>query len=120
MRAHSASVSLGVILLAAASLPARAQDTPPAPAPAPAPATTAAAAPSPDLQAAKDAFKQGQWQNALDAALKSLAAQPKDLESLYIAGASERQTGKLADAEGHLKTLVEASPSFPLAHFQLG
>jgi tetratricopeptide (TPR) repeat protein len=49
-----------------------------------------------------------------------LEAQPKDLEALYIAGVSERQTNRLVDGEGHLKTLVETSPIFPLAHFQLG
>jgi tetratricopeptide (TPR) repeat protein len=72
------------------------------------------------LQLAKDAFKKGVWADANDAALKVLEIQPKNLESLYIAGASERQLNQLTEAEGHLKTLVEASPLFPLSHFQLG
>lgn len=72
------------------------------------------------LQQAKDAFKKGAWQEALEAATTVLQSQPKNLEALYIAGTSERQTNQLAGAEGHLKTLVEASPIFPLAHFQLG
>lgn len=71
-------------------------------------------------QQAKDAFKKGAWQEAGDAAAVVLAAAPKDLEALYIAGASERQTNRLAEAEGHLRTLVETSPVFPLGHFQLG
>ena len=85
---------------------------------APPPALSEAAAAA--LQQAKDAFKKGAWQEALDAAVKVLESQPRNLESLYIAGTSERQTNRLAEAEGHLKTLVEASPIFPLAHFQLG
>jgi tetratricopeptide (TPR) repeat protein len=103
---------------AAVIVPAAAQDaTPPPPPPA------AAGAPSADpavLQAAKDAFKKGSWGEADEAALKVLEADPKQLEALYIAGASERQTGSLAAAETHLRTLVEASPNFPLSNFQLG
>ncbi len=124
---------VALALLAAISSPAHSQGTPPAP-PAP-PATPAPAAPAVEgapappadpnavavpLQSAKDAFKKGAWQEALDAAATVLAAQPKHLEALYIAGASERQTNRLEDAAGHLKTLVETSPIFPLAHFQLG
>jgi len=110
------------LLLAAIASPASAQETPPPPPAAPPPAGDAAAAPDPAADArqeAKDAFKKGSWQEAGDAAAKVLAIQPKDLEALYIAGASERQTNRLADAEGHLRTLVEASPLFPLSHFQL-
>lgn len=132
-----------LLLLAAAST-SPAQDAPP-PTPAPVPAPAAPSTPAPPqpaaepaatapavppaplseaaaaaLQQAKDAFKKGAWQEARDAALIVLESQPKNLESLYIAGTSERQTSKLEDAERHLKTLVEASPIFPLAHFQLG
>lgn len=114
-------------LVAAAGGPLSAQETPPPvppPAPEPAPAASPAGEAAPDpavaaLQDAKDAFKKGSWQPALDAALKALETQPKNLEALYIAGACERQVNKLADAEGHLKTLVETSPIFPLGHFQL-
>jgi tetratricopeptide (TPR) repeat protein len=116
----------------AAAIPVVAQDAPP-PAPTPAPATgtepAAAAAPAAPaaltdagaaaLQEAKDAFKKGAWADAIPAALKVIAEQPKNLEALYIAGTAERQTADLAAAEGHLKTLVEASPIFPLGHFQL-
>jgi tetratricopeptide (TPR) repeat protein len=129
--------TVGLALLAVAVSLALGQDAPtptPTPAPATAPATAPAAdaAPAPAtppaesgpeaaaLQEAKDAFKKGSWQDARDAALRVLATQPKDLDALYIAGASERQTGKLADSEGHLRTLLEVSPIFPLAHFQLG
>ena len=123
--------TVGLALLAATSSWALGQDAPPSPAPSPAPQAAPAVEGAPAvpptepnqasvaLQQAKDAFKKGAWQEALDAALKVLAAQPKDLEALYIAGASERQTNRLAEAAGHLKTLVETSPSFPLAHFQL-
>jgi tetratricopeptide (TPR) repeat protein len=113
----------GLIAAVAALSPLAAQEAPPAASPAPAPAAAAApadATANPALQDAKDAFKKGAWQDAETAALKVLETAPKDLESLYIAGASERQLVKLADAEGHLKTLVETSPIFPLAHFQLG
>lgn len=72
------------------------------------------------LQQAKVAFKAGKWQDALDAAQKVLAEQPKNWDALYIAGACERQNNDLAAAYGHLKTLVEDSPRFPFAHFQLG
>jgi tetratricopeptide (TPR) repeat protein len=72
------------------------------------------------LQQAKDAFKKGSWQEAREAAAIVLQSHPTNLEALYIAGTSERQNGLLPDAEGHLKTLVEASPNFPLSHFQLG
>jgi tetratricopeptide (TPR) repeat protein len=91
-----------------------AAETPAAP---PAALSEAAAA---ALQQAKEAFKKGAWQDALVAATTVLESQPKNLESLYIAGTSERQTNRLGEAAGHLKTLVEASPIFPLAHFQLG
>lgn len=106
---HSFPAAVLVLAAAGASL-ALGQDAPPAE-----PNPTAVA-----LQEAKDAFKKGSWQEALDAANRVLALQPKDLESLYIAGASERQTSRLTDAQGHLTALVETSPNFPLAHFQLG
>jgi len=117
------------LALVAAASSALAQETPPPAAPTPPAPPAAEAAPAPPVevdpavdtarQAAKDAFKKGAWQEAGDAALTVLQAQPKDLEALYIAGASERQTNRLTEAEAHLRTLVEASPQFPLAHFQL-
>jgi len=126
-----AAVTLA-LLIAADSL-TRAQDTPPPTPPTPpvvtdAPAVVNAPVPPPALSEAalaalaqaKDAFKKGAWQEAREAATTVLQSQPTNLEALYIAGTSERQTGLLADAEGHLKTLVETSPIFPLAHFQLG
>jgi tetratricopeptide (TPR) repeat protein len=95
----------------------RAQE-PPAPAPPP---QAAPAAPSPAaLQEAKDAFKKGSCPEALDASLRVLQEQPKNLEALYIAGACERQLNQLDAAKGHLDTLLEASPNFPLVYFQLG
>jgi tetratricopeptide (TPR) repeat protein len=115
--------ALCLVVLAAAASEALGQEaTPPPPA---AEGTPAALPAEPDpavlaLQQAKDAFKKGAWQEALEAVAKVLPSQPKNLEALYIAGASERQTSRLAEAEGHLKTLVETSPNFPLAHFQLG
>jgi tetratricopeptide (TPR) repeat protein len=116
---------VALALFAAVSPWARAQDTPTTPvppaapeAPAPPPADPNATAAA--LQQAKDAFKKGAWQEARDAAATVLEAQPKHLEALYIAGASERQTNRLPEAEDHLKTLVETSPVFPLAHFQYG
>jgi tetratricopeptide (TPR) repeat protein len=74
----------------------------------------------PALDRAKDAFKQGAWEDALDAATTLLRAQPDNLDALYIVGASERQLKRLSSAEGHLRTLIGASPRFPFAHFQLG
>ena len=103
-----------------------AQETPPpappaeAPAPAPAPAPAAADPAVAALATAKEAFKKGSCPEALEASLKVLETQAANLEALYIAGACERQTNKLAEAEGHLKALLTASPQFPLAHFQLG
>jgi tetratricopeptide (TPR) repeat protein len=133
---HRFSAALLLLFVSGASL-AFGQDAPP-PEPTPAPAPTPASPPAPAgdvttpappaepnpaaaaaLQQAKDAFKKGAWQDAQDAALKALALDPKDTESLYIAGASERQLGHLVSAEGHLRTLVDVSPAFPLSHFQL-
>jgi tetratricopeptide (TPR) repeat protein len=118
-----------VVVLAALGLRAFGQETPPPP-PPPTPAPAEEGAPptppaEPDvaaiaLQDAKIAFKQGIWPAALTAATKTLETQPKNLEALYIAGTSARQTNRLADADGYLKTLVEESPTFPLAHFQWG
>lgn len=108
-----AASSSGVLCQETTPPPPAAEGTPAAPPAEPDPAVLA-------LQQAKDAFKKGDWQEALEAVAKVLPSQPKNLEALYIAGASERQTNRLAEAEGHLKTLVEASPNFPLAHFQLG
>ncbi len=71
------------------------------------------------MQQSKDAFKTGAWPDALAAALTVLQSQSTHLEALYIAGTSERQLNQLTEAEGHLKTLVEVSPIFPLSHFQL-
>jgi tetratricopeptide (TPR) repeat protein len=118
--------AVGLALVAIVGSRALAQETPPTPPTPPPPAAPVAPAPPPAdpnasaaaLQQAKDAFKTGAWSEARDAALVVLAAQPKQLEALYIAGTSERQTNRLPDAEEHLKTLVEASPIFPLAHFQ--
>jgi len=119
-------VAVFCLALLAATITAAQEPPPPTP-PPPAAAEAPAAVPSePDpavlaaRQQAKDAFKKGSWQEAGDAALIVLQALPKDLEALYIAGASERQTNRLTEAEGHLRTLVEASPIFPLGHFQLG
>ena len=95
----------------------RSQEPPP---PAAAPAAPAPAAPPAALQEAKDAFKKGACPEALDAALRVLQEQPKHLEGLYIAGACERQLNQLDAAKQHLDTLIEASPNFPLVHFQLG
>ena len=104
-----------------------AQDAPPPPPPPPPAVAEAPAAPPAMSEAAvaalaqaKDAFKKGVWQEAREAAATVLQSQPANLEALYIAGTSERQNGLLAEAKGHLKTLVETSPLFPLAHFQLG
>ena len=101
---------------------------PPVPPPTPAAETPPVATPPPAepnpaalvVQQAKDAYKKGAWQDALEAALKALQLQPKDFDGLYIAGVSERQLNRLADAEGHLKSLTEASPKYQLSHFQLG
>jgi predicted Zn-dependent protease len=53
-------------------------------------------------------------------AKRVLAVDPKQLEALYIAGSSSRRLNDLTAAEPFLKTLVEASPKFPLSHFELG
>jgi len=102
---------------------ALAQEPPPAP-PAQVPppqAVPAPAVPPPAALAdAKEAFRKGTCPEALDAALKVLAEQPKNLEGLYIAGACERQLNQLDAAKTHLETLLETSPNFPLVHFQLG
>ncbi len=116
-----AAVALAV-LGAACSL-TLGQEAPPPPPAAEAVAAVPLHEPDPAvvaLQQAKDAFKKGLWAEAHEAAAKTLASQPKDLEALYIVGACERQSNRLVDAEAHLKTLIDASPLFPLAHFQLG
>ncbi len=105
--------ALTLALLVALASRTFAQD---APAPPPPLSEEAAAA----LKQSKEAFKKGSWQEAREAAAIVLQSQPVNLEALYIAGTSERQNALLTEAEGHLKTLVDASPLFPLAHFQLG
>jgi tetratricopeptide (TPR) repeat protein len=122
-------------LVALASVLAQDAQTPPAASPPPAGDAgalapgTPAAPPAPAalsetgaaaLQRAKDAFKTGSWPEALAAATEVLGEQPKNLDALYIAGASERQTALYPAAEGHLKALIDTSPNFPLAHYQLG
>jgi tetratricopeptide (TPR) repeat protein len=117
-------LAAAVILLAVTARPAaRAQEAPPASPPAPAAPETPAVPPpdtSAELQQAKDAFKKGTWVEAADAAKRVLAVDPKQLEALYIAGSSSRRLNDLTAAEPFLKTLVEASPKFPLSHFELG
>jgi len=115
-------LSAVVLATSVVSFAVVAQEAPPTPPAAP-PAAPAGAAADPAvaaLAAAKEAFKKGNCPEALEASLKVLETQATNLEALYIAGACERQTNKLAEAEGHLKTLLTASPQFPLAHFQLG
>lgn len=126
-RRSALALAAALASLALAPL-AIAQETPPPPVPPPNPATPPAAPAPPaapsgaaaeSLQLAKDSFKQGKWSDADAAALKAIEADPKNLEALYIAGASERQLAQLGPAADHLKVLVDASPEFPLAHFQL-
>lgn len=116
----NAQRALAAISLALAFGVARAQEAPPEPAPPAAPPAPAAAAPPAALQEAKDAFRKGSCPEALDAALRVLQEQPKNLEGLYIAGACERQLNQLDAAQQHLQTLLEAQPNFPLVYFQLG
>jgi tetratricopeptide (TPR) repeat protein len=105
-------VAVALAVLGAACSMTLGQESPPPPT-EPDPAVVA-------LQQAKEAFKKGLWPEAQEAAAKTLASQPKNLEALYIVGACERQSNHLADAEAHLRTLIDASPLFPLSHFQLG
>ncbi|HVQ35347.1 MAG TPA: tetratricopeptide repeat protein [Candidatus Bathyarchaeia archaeon] len=112
------ALALGAAAASAQEPPAQ---EPPAQAPAPTPPPQPGAAPPPAALAdAKEAFRKGSCPEALDAALKVLAEQPKNLEGLYIAGACERQLNQLDAAKTHLETLLETSPIFPLVHFQLG
>jgi len=124
VRPFARSIVIAFGAVAASTGVVFAQDAPPPPETPPAPVAAAPAAAAPidaaALQAAKDAFKKGSWAEAGEAAVKVLEGDPKHLEALYIAGASERQTGNLAAAESHLRTLTAASPNFPLSNFQLG
>jgi tetratricopeptide (TPR) repeat protein len=118
----------------ALAVPAFAQGAPPpAPPTAPAPPPAAASAPAAPaapaalteagaaaLQQAKEAYRGNRFPEALEAALKVLAEQPKHPEGLYIAGACERQANQLEPAGEHLQTLLDAVPNFKFAHFQLG
>jgi len=114
-------VKLAAALVPLALASALLAQEPPAQAPAPTPPPQPGAAPPPAALAdAKEAFRKGSCPEALDAALKALAEQPKNLEGLYIAGACERQLNQLDAAKTHLETLLEAQPNFPLVHFQLG
>jgi tetratricopeptide (TPR) repeat protein len=110
MISTSRIAAVALALSWAAAFGAFAQDAQP-----PQPETNLAA-----LEQAKNAFKQGVWKDASAAAASVLEAQPDNPDALYIAGASERLTNRVDDAEGHLKALVESSPRFPLAHFQFG
>jgi tetratricopeptide (TPR) repeat protein len=118
-------LAAGLFAIALSSaLASMAQEPPPPPPPSTPPAEgTPAAAPAPataeELQQAKDAFKKGTWSEASDAAKRVLAIDPKQLEALYIAGSSSRRLGDLESAATYLKTLVDASPKFPLSHFEL-
>ncbi len=93
----------------------------PAPPAQPAQAQPAEAAPAdPVLEAAKDAFKKGDYQAALDNSKKVLEGKPEDLEALYIAGVSSLRLGQYDPADTYLNKLLQLEPRMPNIYFHLG
>ena len=74
----------------------------------------------PDLDAALESFKKGNYQGALDSARKVLDFEPNELNCLYIAGVSGVRLGRLVEAEGFLTKLLELEPNYPNVYFHLG
>jgi TonB family protein len=87
----------------------------------PAEAQPPEAAPTdPVLEAAKEAFRKGDYQAALDNTTKVLAGRPEDIEALYIAGVSSLRLGQYDSADTHLNKLLQVEPRMPNVFFHLG
>jgi TonB family protein len=80
-----------------------------------------AAQEAPDhLSLARDAFKNGDYEKALESADAALMAEPDQATAQYIAGTALLRLGRLGEAEERLKALLELAPTFPGLQFQLG
>ncbi|MBZ5638584.1 MAG: TonB family protein [Acidobacteriia bacterium] len=137
MRPNS-TVLLAVFLVACAGAlaqtPATPPDQPPAPPqpaqtvpaqpaqPAQAQAAPAAPAQPPDpvLEAAKEAFRKGDYQTAVDSSKKVLEGKPEDFDAMYIAGVSSLRLGQFDPAEGYFNKLLQLEPRYPNVFFHLG
>jgi TonB family protein len=76
--------------------------------------------PDPVLEAAKEAFRKGEYQAALDSATKVLEGKSEDLEALYVAGVSALRLGDLNAGDAHLNKLLQLEPRMPNIFFHLG
>lgn len=76
--------------------------------------------PNPDLDAALESFRKGDYGGALESARKVLASDPGELNALYIAGVASVRLGRLAEAKGFLTKLLELEPAYPNVYFHLG
>lgn len=76
--------------------------------------------PDPVLEAAKESFKKGEYQAALESATKVLAGKPEDLEALYVGGVSALRLGEFDTADAHLNKLLQLEPRMPNIFFHLG
>jgi TonB family protein len=74
----------------------------------------------PVLEAAKDAFKKGDYQTALDSSKKVLETKPEELDALYIAGVASVRLGQLDPAEGYFDKLLQVEPRYPNVYFHQG
>jgi len=74
----------------------------------------------PNLDAAKESFKKGDYEAALDSSKKVLEVKAEDLDALYIAGVSALRLGQLDAAEGYFNRLLQLEPRYPNVYFHQG
>lgn len=73
-----------------------------------------------DLEAAKTAFRGGDYPAALEAAERALEASPNSPTAHYIAGTSLLRLGRIDEVESHLKAVEEVNPRWAGLQFQFG
>jgi TonB family protein len=109
---------------ALAQTPANPPDQPPPPAQPAQPVPAAQPVPEqpadPNLDAAKESFKKGDYEAALDSSKKVLEVKAEDLDALYIAGVSALRLGQLDAAEGYFNRLLQLEPRYPNVYFHQG
>ncbi len=76
--------------------------------------------PDPLLEAAKEAFRKGEYSTALDSSKKVLEGKPEDLEALYVAGVSSLRLSQYDPADAYLNKLLQLEPRMPNILFHLG
>lgn len=72
------------------------------------------------LATARDAFKDGEYEKAVESADAVLASEPENPVAQYIAGTALLRLGRLDEAAQRLDALEQTAPKFPGLRFQLG